>query len=266
MSDLAANKIFGAVLATGLVILGIRTVSDVVFSVEPPEKAGYAIAVQEEASSTAAAPEVPPDWGTVLPAADTAAGQVVSTKCASCHSFAAGGPDMTGPDLYGVIGRKPGTHPGFAYSSAMVDEGNKIGAWDYQHLYEFLAGPQKYLNGTKMTFVGLKKPEERINLIAWLRTQSASPAPIPAPNPAAAAAAAPVGQAGAAQPAVGPNPAAPVANPAAPGAAPANAPVAAAAGAPANATGDNPTGVTPATGAAAAPSALKQVPGGPTNK
>jgi cytochrome c len=68
----------------------------------------------------------------------------------------------------------------------MVDFGNKIGVWDYNHIYLFIAGPQAYLSGTKMGFVGLKQPQDRVNLIAWLRQQSSSPVPIPAPNPAAA--------------------------------------------------------------------------------
>ena len=240
MSDLALNKIFGAVLATGLVILGLRQASEMIFTVEGPEKPGYAIEVKEEAAGPAAAADVPPDWGTVLPVADTAAGQVVSTKCASCHNFVAGGPDMTGPGLYGVIGRKPGGHPGFAYSGGLTEFGAKTPAWDYDNLYEFLAAPQKYIAGTKMTFVGLKKPEERIALIAWLRTQSASPAAIPAPKPAAAA---PAAEAATAAPA-------------------ASAPVA---GAPASATSDSPTGQAPTTGAAEAPTAPKVAPGAKAN-
>ncbi|HTK33766.1 MAG TPA: cytochrome c family protein [Caulobacteraceae bacterium] len=187
-SDLGMNKIFGAVLATGLVILGLRQVSEMAFTVKPPAKAGYAVTVEEAATEGAAPADTPPDWGTVLPTADAAAGQTVSTKCASCHNFVAGGPDMTGPNLYGVLGRKPATHPGFAYSSGMTAEQAKMPVWDYDHLYMFLANPQAYVAGTKMTFVGLKKPEDRINLIAWLRQQSASPLPIPAPNPKAAAA------------------------------------------------------------------------------
>lgn len=245
MSDLGANKIFGAVLATGLVILGLGATTDILFEVEPPEKPGYAVEVQEAAAEGAAAPEVPPDWGTVLATADVAAGQTVSTKCASCHVFVAGGPAMTGPDLYGVIGRKPGSAPGFAYSASMHDFAGKAPVWDYQHVYDFLAAPQRYINGTKMTFVGLKKRDERINLIAWLRQQSASPAPIPAPNPAAAAAAetptaAPGGTPGGEVTATAPA-----------------GPTAAPAGAPANAASASQTGQT----AAAAPAAAKDAPG-----
>jgi cytochrome c len=70
----------------------------------------------------------------------------------------------------------------------MTDFGAKVKTWDFDHLYLFLASPQSYLAGTKMSFVGLKQPQDRINLIAWLRTQSSSPLPIPPPNPKAAAA------------------------------------------------------------------------------
>jgi cytochrome c len=246
-SDLTMNKVFGAVLATGLVILGLRQVSDMAFTAPAPAKAGYAVEVQEASGDAAAPADTPPDWGTVLPKADVAAGQTVSTKCASCHNFVAGGPDMTGPNLYGVLGRKPGSHPGFAYSSGMTGFGAKQAVWDYDHLYMFLAGPQAYINGTKMTFVGLKKPEDRINLIAWLRQQNASPPPIPAPNPAAAAK--PAAGAAAAAPAAGAaaTTAAGAQAPAKPGDAPANAPAApAAAGATAA-----PSAAAPATATAA---------------
>jgi cytochrome c len=62
----------------------------------------------------------------------------------------------------------------------------KTPIWDYEHIYEFIKSPQAYIPGTKMTFVGLKKPEDRINVIAYLHTQGSS-LPIPKPNPAAAA-------------------------------------------------------------------------------
>jgi cytochrome c len=190
--DLRWNKIFGAILATLLVIFGLRQAAETAFATHPPAKPGDAIAVQLASTSTeSAAPDVPPDWGTVLAKADVAAGMAQSAKCASCHTFTNGGPNGTGPNNWGVIGRQPGTKPGFTYSTAMTDFGKKVPAWDYDHLYMFLAGPQAYIPGTKMGFVGLKQPQDRINLIAWLRLQSAAPAAIPAPNPKAAAAAAP---------------------------------------------------------------------------
>ncbi|MGZ5947971.1 MAG: c-type cytochrome [Caulobacteraceae bacterium] len=187
-SDLTFNKIAGGLLATGLAIVGLGELSSIVYKFEPAKKAGYAIQVQEEAAGGGEAADVPPDWGTVLPTANIPAGATVAEKCKSCHNLDNGGPNLTGPNLYGVEGRKPGTHSGFAYSGAMSDFGAKHSTWTYDELYVFLKSPGADINGTKMTFVGLKKPEDRINVIAYLRTLNASPPPIPAPNPKAAAA------------------------------------------------------------------------------
>lgn len=187
MSDLGFNKIAGAVLATGLAIVGLNQVSHIIFESESPEKAGWFVEVAEESSGPAAA-EVPPDWGTVLPVADVAAGQAVFNKCTSCHKIT--DENGTGPGLNGIVGRKPGAHAGFAYSGQMVAHAATAPIWDYAELDAFLKAPQKHIAGTKMTFAGLKKQPDRINVIAYLRTLGSS-LPIPAPNPAAAAPAAP---------------------------------------------------------------------------
>jgi cytochrome c len=193
MSDLTFNKYAGAVLATAFVIAGLVQLSGGVFSDEKVAKPGFQVAVQEETAGGAAAPEVPPDWGTVLKTADPAAGAAVFEKCKSCHNADNGGPNGTGPNLWGVVGRAPASHAGFAYSDGMKAFAAKQPIWDYEHIYEFIKGPQAYVNGTKMTFVGLKQPQDRINVIAFLHGQG-STLPIPAPNPAAAApAAAPAG-------------------------------------------------------------------------
>ncbi|MDQ0466431.1 cytochrome c [Caulobacter ginsengisoli] len=189
MSDLQLNKILGAGLATGLVILGLGQLTGILFESEPPEKPGYAIAVVEDTGGGGEVADTPPDWGTVLPTADIAAGQAISAKCAGCHTFTQGGANGTGPNLFGVVGRKPGSHGGFAYSAPMTDFGAKNPVWDYDRLYLFLKAPGKDVSGTKMTFVGLKKPEERIAMIAYLHSLG-STLPIPAPKPAAAAPAA----------------------------------------------------------------------------
>ena len=186
MSDLTFNKVAGAVLATGLAIVGLREISSGVFAPQPVEKPGYAIEVAEEAGAGGAAAEAPIDWGTVLPTADIKAGEAVFAKCKSCHTIEAGGANGTGPNLHGILGKKSGQHAGFAYSPVMIEHGTH-GVWTFQETSEFLKAPQKHLPGTKMTFVGLKKAEDRINLLAYLNTQGSN-LPFPAPNPAAAAA------------------------------------------------------------------------------
>lgn len=187
MSDLTFNKVVGAVLATGLAIVGLREISSGIFAPHPVEKPGYAITVTEDAGGGGAVAEAPIDWGTVLPVADIKAGEAVFAKCKSCHTIDAGGANGTGPNLHGALGRKPGTHPGFAYSAGMIAEGEKAKIWGFEEISEFLKAPQKHVPGTKMTFVGLKKPEDRIAVIAYLHSQG-STLPFPAPNPAAAAA------------------------------------------------------------------------------
>ena len=205
MSNLSFNKIAGAVLATALAIVGLREVTTGLFSSEAPAKPGYLIEATIEGGEGAAAVDVIPDFGTVIPVADLKAGEAVFAKCQSCHNVANGGANGTGPNLWGVVGQKPGSHAGFAYSAAMTDFGTKQAVWDDTQMYEFLKAPQKYISGTKMSFVGLKKSEDRVNMIAYLRAQGGT-LPLPAPNPAAAApaAAAPVAGAVPAAPAEAP--------------------------------------------------------------
>jgi cytochrome c len=192
------NKIAGGVLGTILFVLVVRLISGSIFETEAPAKPGYVVPGVVETSSTAsAAPvaEVIPDWGTVLPAADATKGQDVSHKCEQCHNLNKGGAVKIGPPLYGVVGRVRASFPGFDYSAAMKAKG---GSWTFDELFKFLKSPQAYIEGTKMTFAGLASTQDRINLIAYLRTNSDSPVAIPAPNPKAAApAAAPAGAAAA---------------------------------------------------------------------
>ena len=258
--ELKWNKVFGAVLATGLAILALRQVVDMGLASKPPKKPGYTVAIQETGGDSGGAEvaDTLPDWGTVLPTADVAAGATISAKCQSCHNFAQGGPNETGPNLWGVEGRDPGTHPGFAYSTAMIAQGKAHPQWTYDELYKFLAGPQSYITGTKMSFVGLKKREDRINIIAWLRVQEGGTLPIPAPDKTRAAGAAPAGAAGSAPAPNAANTVAAVASP--------SAPVAVNGAAPVSSTTSSSGGVTPSSGAAAAPSKIVNAdPGGPPN-
>ena len=211
MADsLRFNKIAGAALATGLLIFGLQNLTTIVFEKEPPAKPGYAIAVAETEGGGEAAADVIPDWGTVLPTANIAAGQTVTGKCASCHQFDPAGTNAIGPGLYGVVGRPPGSHAGYAYDSAMSDFAKAHTAWTYDLLYQFLKNPQGFMSGTKMTFVGLKDPQDRINVIAYLRSNGSPSFPIPAPAPAKPAAAAAGAATNAAAPAT--NAAAPATN------------------------------------------------------
>jgi cytochrome c len=134
------------------------------------------------AAQVAATPAVALDLGTLLASADAGAGKDKARVCASCHDFADGGPNRIGPNLWGVAGRDVASHPGFAYSPAMS---NQPGNWTYQFLFDYLASPARALPGTKMSFAGLRRPEDRAAVIKYLATLGSAP-PMPAPKVAAA--------------------------------------------------------------------------------
>jgi cytochrome c len=102
--------------------------------------------------------------GAALADGDAAAGKKVFNKCKICHSLAAGD-NKVGPTLHGVIGRAAATVEGFSYSDAMSGSGI---TWDEATLDQYLADPKGFIPGNKMTFVGLKKEEDRANVIAYL--------------------------------------------------------------------------------------------------
>ncbi|GAA5053911.1 hypothetical protein GCM10023208_16230 [Erythrobacter westpacificensis] len=167
------NTIFGWVLASGIVALGLNSVSDKLFSSEV-EEFGYVI----EAAEEGAAADSGPDFATLLANGSAAAGEAVFAKCVACHTIEQGGANGIGPNLYGVLGTGIGEHaPGFAYSSALADKG---GTWDYAAMDAWLASPRAFANGTKMSFAGLSSAEDRADVTLYLREYGGGP-PLPEP-------------------------------------------------------------------------------------
>lgn len=130
----------------------------------------------EAGSSAAPAAEEIPDFASAIPAANVADGEQTAQRCQQCHVWDKGGPNKIGPDLFGIIGRPRASHPGFDYSSAMTAKG---GTWTYDEIFRFLRSPGRYIPGTKMTFVGLPRAQDRLNLIAFMRSWADLPAPLP---------------------------------------------------------------------------------------
>jgi len=133
---------------------------------------------EAEAPADGAEAEAPADGMVAMMAsADEAAGQKVAKKCASCHTFDQGGANKIGPNLWNVIDRPIASIEGFKYSDAL--QGMSSDAWTYDSLDAYLEKPKDFAPGTKMSFAGLKKPEDRANLILYMRSMSDSPAPLP---------------------------------------------------------------------------------------
>ena len=103
-------------------------------------------------------------------AGDAATGEKVFNICAACHAVGPDAKNKVGPVLNGVIGRTAGTLPGFTYSDAMIAAGQSGVVWTDEELNIYLTNPKELVPGTKMSFPGLKKDDERADVIAYLET------------------------------------------------------------------------------------------------
>jgi cytochrome c len=189
------NTIAGWTLAAGIVALGATIVTGQLFKHHPVEAGGYAVESADGGAEGGVAKD--PPIALLMQTADAAKGAEVFKKCASCHTINNGGANGIGPNLYGTMGEGIGEGKGgFAFSAALSGHGGK---WDFESMNAWLKSPKKFAEGTKMSFAGLSKPEDRANLIAYMNAQGSN-LPLPA-APAAEAAPAEAGAANAAAPA-----------------------------------------------------------------
>jgi cytochrome c len=171
--DDRVNTIAGWVLFAGIIALGSSIVAGEVFHAERPDVMGYPIeGVEEEAGDEGEQP-----IAFYLASADAAQGEQVYKKCVACHTINQGGADMLGPNLWGIMG-SPIAQGGFAFSSALAGVG---GSWNWDNMSEWLRSPRNFAPGTKMTFAGLGRPEERAAVMVYMNQRSGNPLPIPAP-------------------------------------------------------------------------------------
>jgi cytochrome c len=177
MDDLGFNKIAGAVLATGLGIMILTKLPGVLMDTGGEEIA-YKVGPIDTGNSEEDEVELPFPQAEWVAAMDAAKGARVFKKCQSCHNVEAGGPNGTGPGLYGVVGNDKAAHEGYAFSAALAGTG---GQWTYESLDLFLTKPSAYAPGTKMNFVGLRKPEDRAAVIEYMRVADSDPSPRPTP-------------------------------------------------------------------------------------
>ena len=157
--------VVSAAACVALAACGKKTSEEPVMPAAPPitttSEAPPASATPEELAAVSALP-APYNTG------DPVAGEAKTAQCKSCHAFTKGGPNLTGPDLYGVFGTKAAEVPGFDFSDAMKASGL---TWDAPTLDKWLTDPQALVPNTKMTFLGVKDAKSRHDIVAYIATQ-----------------------------------------------------------------------------------------------
>ena len=197
MGDLFWNKVFGALLAVCLGVMALQLLSSTVFSMgsgggHHGEEEGtlndwahsrfaYYTEIAETGGGAAAEEEVY-DLGALLANADASNGErSFKAKCTTCHTIEQGGPNGTGPNLYGIMTAEHAHKSDFGYSSAMQATAGE--PWTYENIDHWLENPSSYIRGTTMAFAGLRRDDERADVIAYLAQNTPNAPAFPEPLP-----------------------------------------------------------------------------------
>jgi len=190
MDSFEFNKIAGAVLGTALFVMAISIISEIIYEPAAPAKPGYVVAIAAPQPSPGDAGAAIAPIAARLQTASATSGADVAKKCLACHTLMKGEPAKVGPNLFGIVGDHAAHQAGFGYSMAMATRRDQGFVWTYDNLDHFLTAPKMFIPDTAMGFVGLPKPADRADVIAYLRTLSDNPLPLP-PPPVQVAAVAP---------------------------------------------------------------------------
>ena len=171
MSSFEWNKIIASVLTAMIIAMASGILANQLVRPKELEKPVFMV---QGAEQTAAAPAEQAAGaalepiGPLLAKADPKKGEQLAKICTTCHTFNKGGANKIGPNLWDVTEEKIASVPGYQFSAAL--EKDKDEKWDPDKLYQWLHNPQSFAKGTKMTFAGFPKAQDRADVIAYLGT------------------------------------------------------------------------------------------------
>jgi cytochrome c len=171
MSSFEWNKIIASVLTAMIVAMVSGILAGQLVRPKELEKPVFVVAGAEPSASASAAEGAaagPEPIGPLLAKADPKKGEQIAKVCAACHTFNKGGPNKIGPNLWGITDEAMAEVPGYQFSAAM--EAHKGEKWDPEKLNEWLWKPQVFIKGTKMTFAGIPKAQDRADVIGYLES------------------------------------------------------------------------------------------------
>ncbi|WP_264328819.1 c-type cytochrome [Wolbachia endosymbiont (group A) of Andrena hattorfiana] len=171
------NKIAASILLSGLIIMIVSNVVDMLYSPEEYKIEHQTIVAAGNNEFQQKIEQVALDIGALMQNASFEKGKSAAKKCIACHSFEKGGMNKVGPNLWNVFGNKK-AHLGnsFNYSKAVLERGGK---WGYEELFAFLKNPKAYIKGTRMAFAGISNPQEIADLVSYLRQLSDNQVALP---------------------------------------------------------------------------------------
>ena len=172
MSGFEINKIMGSIFLVILLLLIIKNLGNVLYLKKdtPHDSVSEGIHIHKankEAQVNVDSENIIINIEEKLKNANLDAGKLLSKKCIPCHSFEKNGPNKIGPNLYNVYLREIASLESFKYSKALI---NIQDQWNSNNLDNFLSNPKKWASGTKMSFVGIKKDKDRVNIIKYLQS------------------------------------------------------------------------------------------------
>jgi len=186
MSGLEVNKILAAIIMALLIVALIRHAGNLIVNIEQGNhhdndnklETAYKIDVPNPINNHSNAlkkEKIINPISSLLINASNENGKKIFKKCGACHNYKMGSANKVGPTLWNIFNRPKASIEDFTYSKALSEIG---GEWTFEELAEFIYKPKEYIKGTKMNFAGLKKIEDRADLILFLRNQSDNPIPI----------------------------------------------------------------------------------------